>query len=152
MRHHLVLDTEQPAMDDTTSPEFSAREAFTDCSGVQRHFDIEIHHLPNHGFAADAREVTAGEHGGYVFRAFAEGSMTLALARVRGKVRRGLAQRFLVREGKNLEMPFERVRGRIDSEGVVIDGELLTWDEFIELMQPYEGFEFELHIPLESAW
>lgn len=139
-------------MDDATSPDFSARETFTDCAGVQRHFDIEIHDLPNHGFAASAREVTAAEEGGYVFRAFAEVSAALALARLRGKVRQGLARRFLIREGNNLEMPFERVRGRIDAEGVVIDGKLLTWEEFIALMQPYEGFEFDLHIPLEPAW
>ncbi len=49
-------------------------------------------------------------------------------------------------------MPLERVRGRIDSEGVVIDGNLMTWDDFIELMQTHEGFEFELHIPFESPW
>ncbi len=114
-------------MDEPIAAEFSARETFSDCVGAQRHFDIEIHHLPNHGFAASAREVTAAAHGGYEFRAFAEASVTLALARVRGKVRQGLAQRFLIREGRNLEMPFERVRGRIDFEGVVIDGEFLTW-------------------------
>ena len=55
-------------------------------------------------------------------------------------------------EGHSLEMPFERLRGRIDSEGVVVDGVLLTWDEFIELIRVSEGFEFDLHIPLEPAW
>jgi hypothetical protein len=51
-----------------------------------------------------------------------------------------------------MEMPFERIRGRIDAEGVVVDGPLLTWDEFVELLQPYEGWEFGLRIPLEPDW
>ncbi len=67
-------------------------------------------------------------------------------------MRQGLAQRFLIREGHSLEMPFERLRGRIDSEGVIVDGVLLTWEDFIELIRVSEGFEFELHIPLEPAW
>ena len=99
-----------------------------------------------------AREVTSSEHGGYVFKAFAEASSTLALARLRGKVRQGLGQRFLIKEGSGFEMPFERIRGRIDSDGVVVDGQLLTWDEFLELLQPYEGWEFDLRIPLEPDW
>ncbi len=49
-------------------------------------------------------------------------------------------------------MPFERIRGRIDAEGVVVDGQLLTWDEFLELLQPYEVWEFALRIPLEPDW
>ena len=65
---------------------------------------------------------------------------------------RGLAQRFLIKDGATIEMPFERIRGRIDSEGVVVDGRLVTWDEFLELLQPYEGWEFDLRIPLEPDW
>ena len=45
-----------------------------------------------------------------------------------------------------------RVFGFIDSEGVVVDGRLVTWDEFLELLQPYEGWEFDLRIPLEPDW
>jgi hypothetical protein len=127
-------------------------ETFTDCAGAQRHFEMAVRHLPNHGYAAEAREVSSAAHGGYIFKAFAEGSATLALARLRGKVRQGIAQRFLIREGRHLEMPFERMRGRIDSDGVVVDGQLLPWGEFIELIKVSEGFEFDLHIPFESPW
>ena len=76
----------------------------------------------------------------------------MALARLRGKVRQGLGQRFLIRDGSTVEMPFERIRGRIDSEGVVVDGRLVSWDEFLELLRPYEGWEFDLRIPLEPDW
>ena len=100
----------------------------------------------------EAREVTTSEHGGYVFKAFAEASATMALARLRGKVRQGLGQRFLIQDGSTVEMPFERIRGRFDSEGVVVDGRLVTWDEFLDLLRPYEGWEFDLRIPLEPDW
>ena len=139
-------------MDSTPESDFPSSESFVDCAGARRHFELEVRHLPNHGYAAEAREVTSSEHGGYVFRAFAEASGMMALARLRGKVRQGLAQRFLIKDGPTIEMPFERIRGRIDSEGVVVDGRLVTWDEFLELLQPYEGWEFDLRIPLEPDW
>ena len=72
--------------------------------------------------------------------------------RLRGKVHQGLAQRFLIKHGTTVEMPFERLRGRIDSEGVVVDGQLVNWDDFIELLLTHEGWEFDLRIPLEPDW
>ena len=51
-----------------------------------------------------------------------------------------------------LKFFFDITLGRIDSEGVVVDGRLVTWDEFLELLQPYEGWEFDLRIPLEPDW
>lgn len=139
-------------MDTTPGQDFPSSESFVDCAGVRRHFELDVRRLPNHGYAAEAREVTTSEHGGYVFKAFAEASGTMALARLRGKVRQGLGQRFLIRDGSTVEMPFERIRGRIDSEGVVVDGRLVTWDEFLDLLRPYEGWEFDLRIPLEPDW
>jgi len=136
-------------MDIQADPDFPSSESFTDCAGVRRHFELDVRHLPNHGYSAGAREVTTSEQGGYVFKAFAEASGTMAMARLRIKVRQGHAQRFLIMEGSTMEMPFERIRGRIDAEGVVVDGQLLTWDEFLELRQPYEGWEFDLRILLE---
>jgi hypothetical protein len=107
-------------MDIQAAPDFPSREWFTDCAGVRRLFELDVRHLPNHGYAAEAREVTTSDHGGYVFEAFAEASGTMAVVRLRIKVRQGLAQRFLIKKGSTMEMPFERIRGRIDAEGVVV--------------------------------
>lgn len=139
-------------MDTTFDADFPSSESFVDCANVRRHFELEVRHLPNHGYAAEAREVTSCDHGGYVFKAFSEASGTMALARLRGKVRQGLAQRFLIKVGATVEMPFERVRGRIDSEGVVVDGQLVNWDEFIKLLLTHEGWDFDLRIPFEPDW
>ena len=133
----------------TSLPEFFEREWFTDCRDQRREFELSIHAIPNHGFSAFAREVTQREDGGYIFRTFSENSWSLALARLRGKVQAGLAQRFLIRHEGVLEMPLERLAGRIDREGVVVDGQLLDWSALQELLSPYEGWEFELKIPFE---
>ena len=128
---------------------FLEREWFTDCRDRRREFELSIRAIPNHGFSAFAREVTQQEDGGYIFRTFSENSWSLALARLRGKVRAGLAQRFLISHEGVQEMPLERLAGRIDREGVVVDGQLLDWSALQELLSPYAGWEFELKIPLE---
>ncbi len=38
--------------------DFPRSESFVDCAGVRRHFELDVRHLPNHGYAAEAREVT----------------------------------------------------------------------------------------------
>lgn len=133
----------------TNLPTFFEREWFTDCGDKRREFELSVYTIPNHGFSAFAREVTQREDGGYIFRTFSENSWSLALARLRGKVRAGLAQRFLIRHEGVLEMPLERLAGRIDDEGVVVEGQLLDWSALQELLSPYAGWEFELRIPFE---
>lgn len=130
-------------------PEFFEHEWFTDCRDQRREFELSIHAIPNHGFSAIAREVTQREDGGYIFRTFSENSWSLALARLRAKVRAGLAQRFLIRHEGEPEMPLERLAGRIDHEGVVVDGQLLDWSALQALLSPYAGWEFELRVPFE---
>lgn len=142
-------DLTEPDESTNNLPAFFARESFTDCAGKRREFDLSIHALPNHGFSGQALEVTKAQHGGYVFRSFAEGSLAIALGRLRGAVRAGIAQRFLIQNGNDREMPFERLCGRIDSEGVVVDGQLLDWAALQRLLSEYEGWDFELRIPFE---
>ena len=40
----------------------------------------------------------------------------------------------------------DRLRGRISSGGVVVDGIFLTFEQLAELVQTYEGFQFDLKI------
>jgi hypothetical protein len=98
----------------------------TDCAGVRRDFEIDVRHLPNHAHAAAAREVTISDSSDYAFRAFAEASATMAMAGLRIKLRQALAQRFLNKEGPAMELAYERIRGRIDAEGIVVDVQLLN--------------------------
>lgn len=133
----------------SSQPAFSSRESFTDSADRRRAFDLIIHALPNHGFTAIASEVTNARHGGYVFRAFAEGSLVIALGRLRSAVRAGLAQRFLIEQDGALDMPLEKMCGRISAEGLVVDGQLINWKALRALLSQYEGWDFELRIPFE---
>ncbi len=142
-------DFDEPDDTESNLPAFCDRESFIDCAGQRREFDLSIHTVPNHGFSGQAFEVTKAEHGGYIFRSFAETSLALALGRLRSAVRAGIAQRFLIQNGDQREMPFERLRGRIDAEGVVVDGKLLDWSALKNLLSEYEGWDFDLHIPFE---
>ena len=79
-------------------------EWLTDCcAGVHRHFETDVRHLPDHAHAAEAREVTTSDSSDYAFRAFAEASATMAMGGLRIKLRQGLAQRFLNKEGPAME-------------------------------------------------
>jgi hypothetical protein len=40
----------------------------------------------------------------------------------------------------------DRLRGHISYGGVVVDGIFLTFEQLAELMQTYEGFQFDLKI------
>lgn len=131
-------------------PVFAEREHFVDCAGTRRLFDLTIHEIPGAGFSARAHEVTSASTGGYVFQSLAQASLTVALGRLRGKIRAGLAQRFLIADGQELDMPLERLCGHIDSGGVVVDGKLLDWDALRSLLQTYEGWDFDLRIPSED--
>jgi len=132
-------------------PVFAERESFFDCADKRRQFDLTIHEIPGVGYTGRAYEVTSNVHGGYVFTSVARASLPLTLARLRGKIRAGLAQRFLISDGDHLDMPLERLCGRIDREGVVVDGRLLDWEALRSLLEPYEGWDFELHIPFEQS-
>jgi hypothetical protein len=64
-------------------------EAFIDCSGQQRVFSLECHHVPT-GWAVTATEVSDNDFG-YRFEGFSASNPYLALGQVRAKVRAGLA-------------------------------------------------------------
>lgn len=129
---------------------FAEREVFTDCAGRQRSFDLTIHDIPGAGYSGHASEVSPDNDVGYRFRSFTEASLTLCLGRLRGKIRAGLAQRFLVANGDQLDMTQERLCGSIDSDGIVVDGQLLDWASLSSLLQTYEGWDIELRIPFED--
>jgi len=129
---------------------YSERESFVDCADRRRQFDLTIHDIPGSGFSGHAEEITADGRHGYAFSSLSTASLPLALGRLRVKIRAGLAQRFLIAEDDHLEMPLERLCGRIDREGLVVDGRLLDWEALRSLLEPYEGWDFDLHIPFEQ--
>jgi len=138
--------------DDDPDKDFPIRQAFTDCSGQTRHFVITYYPLKL-GFGVHAEE--EGKDGqGYFFREFDAVSPYLALGRVRGRIETALATRHIEPseqpEPGGFQMTHQTVRGRISySDGevaFVIDGQLLTLQQFGKMVETFEGFEFRLDI------
>jgi len=129
--------------------DFPIRQAFTDCSGQPRHFVISYFHA-SFGFGVQAEE--EGKDGqGFFFREFDATSPYLALGRLRGRIETALATRHIEqREPGNFQATHQTVRGRISySDGevaFVIDGQLLTLQQFATMVETFEGFEFRLDI------
>lgn len=135
--------------DEDPDKDFPIRQAFTDCSGQARHFLITYFPL-QHGFGVHAEE--EGKDGqGYFFREFDAVSPYLALGRIRGRIRTELATRHIEqREPGDFQMTHQTVRGRVSyskrAVAFVIDGQLLTLEQFGKMVETFEGFEFRLDI------
>lgn len=134
---------------DDPDHDFPIRQAFTDSAGRIRHFVIS--YFPaSLGFGVQAQEEgKAGE--GFFFREFDATSPYLALGRLRGRIREALATRHIEElEPGNFQTTHRTVRGRISySSGevaFVIDGQLLTLQQFGKMVETFEGFEFRFDI------
>lgn len=134
---------------DDPDQDFPFRQAFTDYAGQTRNFVIS--YFPaSLGFGVQAEE--EGKNGeGFFFREFDATSPYLALGRLRGRIRETLATRHIEqREPGDFQATHRTVRGRISySSGevaFVIDGQLLTLQQFGKMVETYEGFEFRLDI------
>ncbi|MGH9881441.1 MAG: DUF7713 domain-containing protein [Pyrinomonadaceae bacterium] len=129
--------------------DFPFRDAFTDCAGQTRHF-VTSYFPASLGFGVQA--VEEGKEGqGFFFREFDATSPYLALGRIRERIREALATRHIEElEPGNFQTTHRTVRGRISySDGqlaFVIDGQLLTLQQFAKMVETFEGFEFRLDI------
>ena len=129
--------------------DFPIRQAFTDCGGQTRHFLISYIRL-GHGFGVHAEE--EGKDGqGYFLRQFDPTSPYSALRRLQERIRKALAVRHIEqREPGDFQATHRTVRGRISysdhTVAFVIDGQLLTLEQFGKMLETFEGFEFRLDI------
>lgn len=124
--------------------DFPRTESCTDGCGRVRRFRVELH-TADGGYFLRASEEGA-EAAGYAFAAHSETSPYLALGRLRQRISEGLATRYLVREDGRRRLGHDRAAGRIGYGSVVIDGEDVSFEEFNEMIQSYEGWHFSLRI------
>ena len=124
--------------------EFPTTDEFVDFAGRTRKFTIRRDELP-WGYGVSASEDVEGNDG-YEFRAFSVVDPFHALALLRSKIRKLLSVRHLFEQEGRLSLTHDRMRGRVAYDGVVVDGIFLTFDRFAELLQTYEGFQFDLKI------
>ena len=126
------------------------REAYVDCTGRQREFMLECRHVPT-GWAVMATEATDSDFA-YRFEGFSPSNPYLALGEVRGKIRAGLATRYLSAEELEPTLSHGILRGHIDwdrataSPVLVVDGRPLTMFDLARILSSHEGWRVELRI------
>jgi hypothetical protein len=131
-------------MSSNRSPDFPSTEEFVDFAGRTRKFAIEQYPVPS-GYGVCASEDVEGDDG-YVFRALSTVDSFHALGDLRRRIRKLLSVRHLLEKDGELSLTHDRLRGRISSGGIVVDGIFLTFDQLADLVQTYEGFQFDLKI------
>ena len=124
--------------------DFPRTEEFVDFAGRTRKFTVELIPVPL-GYGVCAAEDVEGDDG-YVFRAFSTVDPFHALGDLRKRIRKLLSVRHLLEKDGRQSLTHDRLRGRIGSGGVVVDGIFLTFDKLAELIQTYEGFQFDFKI------
>lgn len=123
---------------------FPIRESFVDCCGQTREFVIDFARSDDQRFLT-AVEVTATP-GRFEFAAMSESGPWLALGRLRRTIRRELSTRYLRTSGGRLALSHDVLRGRIGYGGIAADGQFVSFDDLVELIQTYEGFHFSIEI------
>ena len=124
--------------------EFPSEAKFVDFSGRTRTFRLESMILAG-GYGVHAIEDMEDE-GGYQFWAFSQVDAFHALGDLRRRIRKLLAVRHLVEKDGVLTPTHDRLRGRVTYGGVVVDGIFLSFDQFVALIQTYEGSQFDLKL------
>jgi len=124
--------------------EFPRVETVVDPWGKRHDFTIDVHTTESGYFVRAAEKAQDG--GRYEFAAYASGSPYLALGRLRQTIREGLATRYLVTEEGRRRLGHDKAVGRIGFDCVIIDGQEISFDEFSELLQSHEGWQFKLTI------
>jgi hypothetical protein len=124
--------------------DFPMIDEFVDFAGRTRKFTVQRDELP-WGYGVSAVEDVEGNDG-YEFRAFSPVDPFHALAFLRKKIAKLLSVRHLVEQEGRLSLTHDRMRGRVAFGGVVVDGTFLTFEQLAELIQTYEGFQFDLKV------
>ena len=124
--------------------DFPREEEFVDFAGRTRNFTIQRDELP-WGYGVSAVEDEEGDDV-YEFRAFSAVDAFHALGLLRKKIAKMLSVRHLSEQDGQLSLTHDRLRGRVAYGGVVVDGIFVTFDRLAELIQTYEGFQFDLRI------
>lgn len=120
------------------------RETFLDCAGELRVFEL-TQNMNYPGAHIKANEVTPNPPG-YRFEAWAD-QPAEAIARVRRKIRGGLARRYLAENPEyGLCVLNSVIAGRVGLGGLVVDGKHLDWAWIENYIQTNEGWLVEIRI------
>jgi len=123
---------------------FSGVHSFADCAGKIRNFKFtEV--LVNEGFSVDAEEIVDGD-AGYKFSAWSP-LWGDCLTILRQKIRRELSRKYLTESPSGrLSLSHGELWGLISPDGIVIDGRLIGWESFMDMLAGNEGRQLMISI------
>lgn len=129
--------------------DFPMREEVEDYAGRTRTFVINCHE-GGLGWTVRAQEETR-RGPGYEFAAYSETSPYSALGRVRQKMHRGVATRYITGSSGRYQMLHDKLSGRIMSDGnggvvLVVDGLAVGTENLASILLTHEGWSFDLQI------
>ena len=124
---------------------FPREEKYIDCSGVERSFEINLKPILVDGYLVNAREINNDEYG-YEFSVYSSASPFEALGRLRNKIRWGLSRKYLSKCQEQITFSHDEVIGKIDGDGIIIDGCLVNWHELESILIGFSGFQIKLQI------
>jgi hypothetical protein len=136
-------------MEPSLHSDFPMRDIVEDYAGRERVFEINCH---ENALGWTVRAVEEGrDGGGYEFAAYSETSPYSALGRVRDKMRRGLATRYIRESQFGYELTHDQIRGRIESDleggiSLIVDGLPLSIDDLAQILSAYEGWTLSLRV------
>lgn len=141
--------------DDTEikNEDFPHEESFECWDGKDRDFVISCRLFPEMGFQVEAVEKDK-DRMGYVFAAHHPTTPYQALGELRLKISRALSKRHITKkkypDGSEVYLPLhETVEGRVTAAGLgipifVIDGIPLDYQDFLQLFEIHEGWQFRV--------
>lgn len=126
--------------------DFPIQRTYLDYSNNTRQFSIYRHENPAwNGCILCAQELIKGAPGGYQFEVATDAdNPTAALGLLHEKIQLGLSRRYAYINDNDVKMLSNALRGRIESGNLKVDGELLAYDQLIDLFNMHQGFDFEL--------
>jgi hypothetical protein len=128
---------------------FPLEEEFIDHSGHCRRFAISLRKLGIGGFCLDATDLSQAE--GYRFEVYSTEysaqALGASLGKLRGNIRKGIVTRYLHTDANGQrDLTHDELHGRIASDGLVVDGELLHFDDLERILTTHEGFRISIRI------
>lgn len=134
----MIKETNPP--DDS----FPTSETFVDCCGKPHEFALELLTTASGYFVRATERVS--EDDGYAFAAHSETGPYLALGRLRSKIQKGLATRYLATGEPQPRLGHDVAAGHLSYGGVVVDGQFVTFHELEAILSAHEGWQFKLEI------
>jgi hypothetical protein len=136
---------------DPTKEVFPMTESYRNAAGKAIEFSINVEDLPT-GYTATAIETdkSKGKRIGYHFHVWAS-TFNEALSKIRGKIRKNLATKYLDEAVGRIELTHDEMVGRITSSDsgetvLEVNGKEIDAEKFWQILSAYEGFEISLVI------